>query len=49
LLDVVNVWDEMVEGGIAECPRVSITVMGVEKAIGWVKTGRAGGSTQLVE
>ena len=43
LLNVENDWDGIVECGIVEGPREFITEMEVEKAIGQMKSRRAGG------
>ena len=48
LLNVENDWDGIKECGIVEGPREFITEMEVEKAIGQMKSRRAGGPTELV-
>mgnify|MGYP007071599789 CR=1 FL=1 len=48
LLNVENEWDGNVECDVVEGPRENITEMEVEKAIGKMKSGKAGGPTDLV-
>ena len=48
LLNVENEWDGNVECGVVEGPREHVTEMEVEKAIGKMKSGKAGGPTELV-
>ena len=48
LLNVQNDWVGIKECGIVEGPREFITEMEVEKAIGQMKSRRAGGPTELV-
>ena len=50
LLNVVNIWDGMVEGEIVKSPRERITRDGTgERATRQMKSGKAGGLTQLVD
>jgi len=48
LLNIGNIWDGMVEGGIVEGSRESITQMEVERVIGQMKSRKADGLTKLV-
>ena len=44
-----NDWDGIVECGIVEGPRELITEIEVEKAVGQVKSRKAGGPLELVD
>ena len=48
LLNIENGWDGMVEGELIETPGEHITEMEVERAIGQMKSGKAGGLTKFV-